>query len=389
MNKIFPGEKVKLIGLAAILLLLLINSSFCFAETGVTPKSIVLATHQPLSGPAKEYSAIGKSALAYFKYVNDQGGIHGRVIDLKIVDDQLKPAMAAKSLTELTVKNDIFAVFSGLGGKTHQAVYPLLKQQKIPSFFVGSSLPEWTQPVRPSVFGFMPTADTEARVIGKYLTKNHAGAELIIWYAEKPVYLRAVKALTNELYGVSAKLLPGKTGRLEAEWELISERKPDLLVVLGDFSDQLDFIKASVNLNIPVYTGHALADSRLPEWLNKEQAARVRVLTAYPLLVETENPGNKLHQQILNEYAPHLSADRWTLYGQAVAELMVEVLKRAGRSLSRQKAIIAAENIKQWQGKLLPPVFLDSRNHLALSSFRVSQISPGRVNHLSEWIDGR
>ena len=389
MNKIFPGEKVKLIGLAAILLLLLINSSFCFAETGVTPKSIFLATHQPLSGPAKEYSAIGKSALAYFKYVNDQGGIHGRVIDLKIVDDQLKPAMAAKSLTELTVKNDIFAVFSGLGGKTHQAVYPLLKQQRTPSFFVGSSLPEWTQPVRKSVFGFMPTADTEARVIGKYLTKNHAGAELIIWYAEKPVYLRAVKALTNELYGVSAKLLPGKTGRLDAEWELISERKHDLLVVLGDFSDQLDFIKASVNLNIPVYTGHALADSRLPEWLNKEQAARVRVLTAYPLLVETENPGNKLHQQILNEYAPHLSANRWTLYGQAVAELMVEVLKRAGRSLSRQKAIIAAENIKQWQGKLLPPVFLDSRNHLALSSFRVSQISLGSVNHLSEWIDGR
>ena len=389
MNKIFPGEKVILIGLATILLLLLLNYSFCFAETGVTPKSILLATHQALSGPAKEYSAIGKSALAYFKYVNDQGGIHGRNIDLKIIDDQLKPEMAAKSLAELTVKNDIFAVFSGLGDKTHQAVYPLLKQQRTPSFFVGSSLPELTQPVRPSVFGFMPTADTEARVIGKYLTKNHAGAELIIWYAEKPVYLRAVKALTNELYGVSAKLLPGKSGRLDAEWELISERKPDLLVVLGDFSDQLDFIKASVNLNIPFFTGHALADSRLPEWLNKEQVARVRFLTAYPLLVETENAGNKLHQKILNEYAPHLSVNRWTLYGQAVAELMVEVLKRAGRSLSRQKAIIAAENIKQWQGELLPPVFLDSRNHLVLSSFRVSQISPGRVIHMSEWIEGR
>ncbi|MEC8940389.1 MAG: ABC transporter substrate-binding protein, partial [SAR324 cluster bacterium] len=146
MNKIFAGKKVKLVGSAAILLLLLLNTFFCFAETGVTPRSIVLATHQPLSGPAKEYSDIGKSALAYFNYVNDQGGIHGRSIDFKIVDDQLKPEMAAQSLTELTVKNDIFAVFSGIGGKTHQAVYPLLKQQRIPSFFVGSDLPEWTQP---------------------------------------------------------------------------------------------------------------------------------------------------------------------------------------------------------------------------------------------------
>jgi hypothetical protein len=195
--------------------------------------------------------------------------------------------------------------------------------------------------------------------------------------------------LSNELYGVSAKLLPGKTGRLSAEWKLISKRRPDLLVVLGNFSDQLDFLNASVNLNIPIFTGHALADSRLPEWLNSNLATRVRVLTAYPLIVETKHPGNKLHQQILKEYAPQLSANRWTLYGHGVAELMVEVLMRTGRSLSRQKAVIAAENINQWQGKLLPPVFLDSRNHLALSSFRVSQISPGKVNHLSEWIDGR
>ena len=65
------------------------------------------------------------------------------------------------------------------------------------SFFVGSDLPEWTQPVRTNVFGFMPTADTEARVLGKYLTQNHSGEKLIIWYAEKPVYLRAVKSLTS------------------------------------------------------------------------------------------------------------------------------------------------------------------------------------------------
>ena len=121
MNKICEGEKIKLVWSTVILLLLLLNTSFCFAEYGVTPRSIFLATHQPLSGPAKEYSDIGKSALAYFKYVNDQGGIHGRFIDLKIVDDQLKPEMAAQSLAELTVKNDIFAVFSGIGGKTHQA----------------------------------------------------------------------------------------------------------------------------------------------------------------------------------------------------------------------------------------------------------------------------
>jgi len=301
----------------------------------------------------------------------------------------LKPYKAKEELEELTLKNDIFAVFSGIGSKTHQAVYPLLKQQRLPSFFVGSDLPEWTQPLRANVFGFMPTAETEARVIGKYITEKHTGKEFIIWYPEKPVYQRAVKALTKELYSVSAKLLPGKAGRLSAEWQLIRRNNPDFLVVLGNYTDVMNFLKFSPQINIPMLTGHALADSRLTEWLGQKVSERVRVLTAYPLKIETEHPGQILHKLILSEYAPNLALNRWTLYGHAVAELMVEVLNRSGRSLSRQKAVSAAESITKWQGKLLPPVYLDSRNHLALTTFRVSRITYGRVSHLSGWIDGK
>ena len=380
---------MKLFRLTVILVFLFSITHFCFAETGVFPKNIVFVTHQPLSGPAKEYSDIGKSAQAYFKYVNDQGGVHGRSIELKIIDDQLKPYKAKEELEELTLKNDIFAVFSGIGSKTHQAVYPLLKEQRLPSFFVGSDLPEWTQPLRANVFGFMPTAETEARVIGKYITEKHTGKEFIIWYPENSVYQRAVKALTKELYNVSAKLLPGKAGRLNAEWQLIRRNNPDFLVVLGNYTDVMNFLKFSPQINIPMLTGHALADSRLTEWLGQKVSERVRVLTAYPLKIETEHPGQILHKLILSEYAPNLALNRWTLYGHAVAELMVEVLNRSGRSLSRQKAVSAAESITKWQGKLLPPVYLDSRNHLALTTFRVSRITYGRVSHLSGWIDGK
>ena len=68
---------------------------------------------------------------------------------------------------------------------------------------------------------------------------------------------------------------------------------------------------------------------------------------------------------------------------------MVEVLIRSGRSLNRQKAVTAAETLSDWKGKLMSPVSIDSKNHLAITALRVSQILPGKVNHLSEWIDGR
>ena len=378
-----------LLRFAAIMMMLLFKTTYCYAESGVSTRRIVLATHQPLSGPAQEFSSIGKSAQAYFQYVNDQGGVHGRTIELKTIDDQLKSEIAEKKFLELTVKTDIFALFSGIGNKTHQGLYPLLKQHNLPSFFVGSDLPEWTLPVREYVFGFLPTADIEARILGLYATQNHAGQELIIWYAEKPIYLRAVKALTDKLYGVPAKLLPGKTGRLAAEWELILKKKPDFLIALGNFSDVMGFLNATSNLTFPVYTGHALADSRLPDWLDKGFVNWLRVLTAYPLIMETEHPGQNLHIKILSEYAPNLTPNRWTIYGHAVAELMVEVLNKTGRALSRAKAVRTAENINHWQGTMLPPIFLDSQNHLALTTLRISQILNDKVIHLSDWIDGR
>ncbi len=375
--------------LKAVIILLLLTTPQCFAEEGVFSRKIVIATHQPLSGPANEYSDIGKSSMAYFKFVNDQGGIHGREIELIMIDDQLKSEITLKYSIPLYFKKGIFSFFSGIGNKTNQAVYPFLKKHRIPNFFIGSDLPEWNLPVRESVFTFLPTADTESRILGKHITKNHQKQELIIWYSEKPIFLRAVKTLTKNLYGVPAKLLPGKTDRLKAEWKLIVKRRPDLIVVLGSFGDTLNFLKAAPILNIPVYTGHAVADSRLTKWLDKGIHEQVRVLTSYPLIKDTKHVGHKLHLKLLSEYEPDLKPTRWTVYGHAVAELMVEVLKRSGRSLSRSKAIHAAESIKNWQGTLLPPIFLDTNNHIALTTFRVSQILDDRVNHLSDWIDGR
>ena len=96
--------------LKVVILLLLLTNPQCYAEEGVFSRKIVLATHQPLSGPAHEYSEIGKSALAYFKYVNDQGGIHGRAIELIMFDDQLKPEITVKDFAEFfrSAGNSIF-----------------------------------------------------------------------------------------------------------------------------------------------------------------------------------------------------------------------------------------------------------------------------------------
>ena len=108
--------------LKVVIILLILTNPQCYAEEGVFSRKIVLATHQPLSGLANEYSDIGKSSLAYFKFVNDQGGIHGRKIELIMFDDQLKPEITLKFFIPLAFKKDIFGIFRGIGNKTNQAV---------------------------------------------------------------------------------------------------------------------------------------------------------------------------------------------------------------------------------------------------------------------------
>ena len=108
------------------------------AEAGVESRKIVLGTHQPLSGPMKNYAQIGRGASIYFQYLNDQGGIHGRQLFLLQRDDRFKPQRTLKLVEELVMKDRVFALFSGIGTETSESAMPLLKSQGVPHF---SSVP--------------------------------------------------------------------------------------------------------------------------------------------------------------------------------------------------------------------------------------------------------
>jgi len=84
-------------------------------EVGVTDDSILLGTHQPLSGPAASYSVIPRASEMYFKYINDQGGVNGRKIIYKIEDDGYQPPRTVEVVKKLVEQDKVFAIFNGLG----------------------------------------------------------------------------------------------------------------------------------------------------------------------------------------------------------------------------------------------------------------------------------
>ena len=151
------------------------------AEVGVEPRKIVLGTHQPLSGPMKNYAQIGRGASIYFQYLNDQGGIHGRLLFLLQRDDRFKPQRTLKLVEELVMKDRVFALFSGIGTETSESAMPLLKSQGVPHFFIGSNARSISEPPRHGIFSMLPTPEVEARVLGQYVNSNHPGEKVILW----------------------------------------------------------------------------------------------------------------------------------------------------------------------------------------------------------------
>src|SRR5262245_58765594 len=105
-------------------------------DTGVTDTTIKIGNTIPYSGPASAYGIIGKTMTAYFKMINDQGGINGRKIEFISYDDAYSPPKTVEQVRKLVESDEVFLVFAPLGTPSNAAIQKYLNQRKVPQLFV-------------------------------------------------------------------------------------------------------------------------------------------------------------------------------------------------------------------------------------------------------------
>src|SRR5215469_8755245 len=111
---------------------------------GVTAKTITVGSTQPLTGiAAPGYDEIAPASNAYFQYVNAHGGVYGRKIVYKYLNDQYNSSITTTDVRQLILQNHVFAIFNGLGTPTHLAVAPFINAEKVPDLFVASGCACW------------------------------------------------------------------------------------------------------------------------------------------------------------------------------------------------------------------------------------------------------
>src|SRR5215468_6022250 len=150
---------------------------------GVTATEIKIGNTNPYSGPASAYGTIGKVIGAYFKKVNDEGGVNGRKINYNSYDDQYSPPKTVEMVRKLVEQDQVAFLFQTLGTPPNSAIHKYMNDKKVPQLFVATGATKWNDPTHfPWTMGYQPNYQTEGRIYAAYILKNVPDAKVGILY---------------------------------------------------------------------------------------------------------------------------------------------------------------------------------------------------------------
>ena len=175
---------------------------------GVTATEVKIGHTNPYSGNASAYGTIGKAIAAYFKKMNDEGGINGRKINFVTYDDGYSPPKTVEMVRRLIEQDEVAFLFNTLGTPTNSAIHKYMNQMKVPQLFVATGATKWGDPQNfPWTMGWQPTYQAEGHIYAQYVLKNVPNAKIGILYQNDDYGKDYVKGLKDGLGDAAKKLI--------------------------------------------------------------------------------------------------------------------------------------------------------------------------------------
>src|SRR6202046_2293999 len=167
-------------------------------DSGATDTEIKIGQTVPFPGPSSAYASIGKTQLAYFNMINEQGGVNGRKINLIQYDDSYSPPKAVEQVRKLVESDEVLLTFQIIGTASNAAVQKYLNGKKVPQLFAATGASRFTDPKNfPWTLGFNPSYFVEGRIYGQYILQQYPDAKVGVLYQNDDLgrdYLNGIKA---------------------------------------------------------------------------------------------------------------------------------------------------------------------------------------------------
>ena len=354
-------------------LALALSASSAYAQkkydTGATDTEIKIGQTNPFSGPASAYATIGKTQAAYFKMINDQGGINGRKINLIQYDDAYSPPKAVEQVRKLVESDEVLLTFQVLGTPSNAAVQKYLNMKKVPQLFAATGASRFTDPKNfPWTMGFNPNYFVEGRIYGQYIIKNHPDAKIGILYQNDDLgkdYLNGIKAGLGDK---AATMIVA-----EASYEVSDPTIDSQILKIKSAGADLFF-----SATTPKQAAQAIKKIAELDWhpvhildINATSVGAVLKpagLEASKGVISVnygkdpsdptwkDDAGMKKYLDFMAKYYP--DGDKESLfntYGYSTAQLMAYVLQKCGDNLTRENVMKQATSLNKVTGDLSLP----------------------------------
>jgi branched-chain amino acid transport system substrate-binding protein len=336
---------------------------------GVTDTEIKIGNTCFYSGPASSYGTIGKAMAAYYRMVNDQGGVNGRKITFLSYDDAYSPPKTVEQTRRLVEQDEVLLDAGPLGTPTNSAIWQYMNQKKVPQLFVSTGATKWDDPAgHPWTIGWQPNYQSEGRIYATFILKEKPDGKIGVLYQNDDFGKDYLKGLKDGL-GDKAKSMVA----IEASYETM-----DATVESQVVSMKAAGCDVFVNTAIPKFAAQSIRKAVEIEWkplqvlssIGNSVAATLKpagldnakgLVSDFYLKDPTDetwkkDDGYKWWVAFMDKYYPEGDkADAGNVYGPSNAATVVQVLKQCGDELTRENVMKQAANLHDFTLPMLLP----------------------------------
>ncbi|MDB5652623.1 MAG: branched-chain amino acid transporter substrate-binding protein [Tardiphaga sp.] len=371
-------------------------------DIGATDTEIKIGNIIPYSGPASAYGMIGKTEAAYFRMINDRGGINGRKINFISYDDGYSPPKAVEQVRKLVESDEVLVVFGPLGTPSNTAIQKYLNGKKVPQLFVATGATKWNDPANfPWTIGWQPSYQSEAQIYAKWLMREKPDARIAVLYQNDDFgkdYLNGLKQglgskgsmiVVEESYEISEPTVDTHIVKIKSQ-------NPDVLIsfVTPKFAAQtikkiaeLGWKPLHIVTNVSVNVGSVMQPAGFENGQGVLSAAYAKDGTDTQW---NDDAGMKRWSAFLDKYMPDANrSDGNHIYGYGAAQTLVRVLEMCGDDLTRANVMKQAANLKDFEvDTLLPGIRINtSANDFApISQLQMQRFKGARWERFGETI---
>jgi branched-chain amino acid transport system substrate-binding protein len=327
---------------------------------GITDTEIRIGQTMPYSGPASAYGVEGKADAAYFRMINEMGGVNGRKINLISLDDGYSPPKTVEQIRRLVEQERVAFIFNSLGTPTNAAIRQYLNDNRVPQLFIASGAVMFSDPQRfPWTMGFIPNFRAEARIYARHIVATKPEAKIGVLYQNDSFgkdYLIGLKDALGADRG--AKVIKEVSFEIyeptvDSQIATLQGSGADVLLIAATDKFAAQAIRREFDIDRTparylAYPSRSVVAVMKPAGLEKSKGVISANFAKDPTDPHwKDDPGMKEWQAFGAKYLSKTDLiDANAAAGFTYAAILIPVLKQCGADLSRENIMRQAANLK-------------------------------------------